>query len=74
MDGKLTIDSALAVDGGIATRTDPMPPWPKFEEEEILAVTEVLRSGRTNYHVGRQGRMFEAEFAEAAGCRRTGGS
>ncbi|NQU22871.1 MAG: DegT/DnrJ/EryC1/StrS aminotransferase family protein [Candidatus Nealsonbacteria bacterium] len=69
MDGKLKIDSALAVDGGDPTRTDPMPPWPKFEEEEILAVAEVLRSGRTNYHVGRQGRAFEAEFAAAAGCR-----
>jgi len=69
MDDNATLRSAPAICGGEPVRTTPLPPWPKFEEEEILAVAEVLRSGRTNYHVGRQGRAFEAEFAEAAGCR-----
>ena len=39
--------------------------WPIFDEEQIAAVTEVLRSGKVNYWTGQVGRTFEREFAAA---------
>ncbi len=62
-------DRMLAIDGGVPLRTTPPPPWPVFDDDVIEAVTAVLRSGQVNYHCGRQGRLFEEEFAQAAGCR-----
>jgi dTDP-4-amino-4,6-dideoxygalactose transaminase len=44
-------------------------PWPYFAEDEIEAVMQVLRSGKVNYWTGQEGRLFEAEFAEFAGCK-----
>ena len=41
------------------------PPWPSFSEDEIAAVTEVLRSGQVNYWTGELGRDFEQAFARA---------
>lgn len=38
-------------------------PWPSFSEEEVAAVTDVLRSGRVNYWTGQECRAFEREFA-----------
>jgi len=43
--------------------------WPFFDEDEIAAVTEVLRSGRVNYWTGEQARLFEHEYAAATGRR-----
>lgn len=40
-------------------------PWPHFDEEQIEAVTAVLRSGKVNYWTGTEGRRFEEEFAQA---------
>ena len=37
--------------------------WPNYSEEEIFAVSEVLRSNKVNYWTGQEGRMFEKEFA-----------
>jgi len=37
--------------------------WPNYSEEEIFAVSEVLRSNKVNYWTGLQGREFEKEFA-----------
>ncbi|NUQ66607.1 MAG: DegT/DnrJ/EryC1/StrS aminotransferase family protein [Pirellulales bacterium] len=59
----------LAIDGGDPVRTKPMPPWPVFDEEQIGAAADVLRSGRVNYWTGGECRQFEREFAEAAGCQ-----
>jgi dTDP-4-amino-4,6-dideoxygalactose transaminase len=53
----------LAVEGGQPVRSVPFPFWPRFDEDEIQAVTQVLRSGRVNYWTGPEGRAFEAEFA-----------
>ncbi len=39
--------------------------WPFYSEDEIAAVSEVLRSGKVNYWTGEEGRHFEAEFASA---------
>ncbi len=45
------------------------PPWPSFTEDEIAAVSQVLRSGRVNYWTGKEARAFEGEFAEWTGAR-----
>ncbi|MFY0990307.1 DegT/DnrJ/EryC1/StrS family aminotransferase [Halomonas sp. C05BenzN] len=44
----------------------PFSPWPAFTDEEVAAVTRVLRSNRVNYWTGREGRDFEREFARFA--------
>src|ERR1035437_7805902 len=43
--------------------------WPHFAEDEIEAVSNVLRSGKVNYWTGQEGRKFETEFAEFVGTR-----
>jgi len=47
----------------------PFSPWPSFSEEEIEAVSAVLRTGRINYWTGNECREFEKEFAEWCGVR-----
>lgn len=39
-------------------------PWPSFSQEEIDAVSRVLRSNKVNYWTGTEGREFEKEFAQ----------
>jgi dTDP-4-amino-4,6-dideoxygalactose transaminase len=46
-----------------------MNTWPYFAEDEIEAAARVLRSGKVNYWTGQEGRLFEQEFAQFAGCR-----
>lgn len=46
----------------------PLSPWPQFDDEELQAVADVLRSGRVNYWTGDTGRSFEREFAHFADC------
>lgn len=41
--------------------------WPFHDEDEIAAVNTVLRTGRTNYWTGNEGRQFEKEFAAWVG-------
>lgn len=38
-------------------------PWPCFTDEEVRAVSDVLRSNRVNYWTGEECRHFEREFA-----------
>lgn len=46
------------------------PVWPYHSEDEIDAVVDVLRAGKTNYwQDGGQGRAFESEFAEFTGAQ-----
>src|SRR5947209_6850498 len=59
----------LALDGGIPTRSAPVPCWPAFGNEEIEAASAVLRSGKVNYWTGEEGRQFEAEFAALTQCK-----
>jgi len=47
----------------------PFSPWPSFSEEEIEAVSDVLRSNKVNYWTGEEGRKFESEFADFADCK-----
>src|SRR6266481_1321192 len=59
----------LAVDGGQCVRTKEFAPWPSLSEDEVEAVSAVLRSGKLNYWTGEEVRLFENEFASFAGCR-----
>lgn len=43
--------------------------WPLFSDEEVLAVEDVLRSGKVNYWTGTEGRQFEREVAEYIGVK-----
>jgi len=38
--------SQLAILGRQKTRTEPYPSWPVWDQRDIEAVTEVIRSGR----------------------------
>ncbi|MBI1648399.1 DegT/DnrJ/EryC1/StrS family aminotransferase [Hyphomicrobium sulfonivorans] len=46
----------------------PFSPWPSFSQQDIEAVSRVLRSNRVNYWTGEEGREFEREFAEWSGA------
>jgi dTDP-4-amino-4,6-dideoxygalactose transaminase len=49
---------------------DPkLAPWPFYGDDEIAAVTAVLRAGRGNYWAGDEGRAFEREYAAACGVK-----
>jgi dTDP-4-amino-4,6-dideoxygalactose transaminase len=43
--------------------------WPSPAPDEANAAVRVLRSGKVNYWTGEEGRLFEREFAEFAGCK-----
>jgi dTDP-4-amino-4,6-dideoxygalactose transaminase len=65
--------SSLALLGGQPIRSEPFPPFPILEDEEIAAVLEVLESRKlSTFHSsflgGRKVRQFEEEFAQALGC------
>ncbi|NPU86199.1 MAG: DegT/DnrJ/EryC1/StrS aminotransferase family protein [Syntrophaceae bacterium] len=57
----------LAVEGGHAVRHVPYPSWPVYDDDEVMAATSVLRSGRVNYWTGEEGHIFEKEFASYVG-------
>ena len=59
----------LALDGAPPVRRRPFASWPHFADDEIEAVSRVLRSGQVNYWTGEEGQAFEEEFAAFAGCR-----
>jgi dTDP-4-amino-4,6-dideoxygalactose transaminase len=40
-------------------------PWPHYDEDEIAAVSDVLRSGKVNYWTGDECRAFERTYAQA---------
>ena len=46
-----------------------VPPWPKYEQDEIDAVQSVLASGNGNYWSGEEGKLFEQEFATWCGVK-----
>ncbi len=53
----------LAIEGGSPVRVEPFPSWPFFDEREVEAVTEVVRSGNWGALIGNQVTAFEREFA-----------
>jgi len=59
----------LAIDGGPKAVTNTLTPWPRFDENAIKAVEQVLRSGKDNYWTGPKGMEFEKKFAAWQGSR-----
>ena len=53
----------LAIDGGKPVRTEPFPDWPVYDEDEIEALTEVVKSGKWGALAGDKVRQFERAFA-----------
>ena len=43
--------------------------WPHYDQDEIDAVTQVLKSGKVNYWTGEQGKLFEQEYADYLGVK-----
>ncbi|HIE52490.1 MAG TPA: DegT/DnrJ/EryC1/StrS aminotransferase family protein, partial [Armatimonadetes bacterium] len=55
----------LAIKGGKPVRTKPLGvAWPIYDEREIEALAEVVRSGEWGGTPGREVREFEREFAD----------
>lgn len=44
-------------------------PWPHYGDDEVAAVTAVLRSGKVNYWTGDEARQFEREYAAYTNTR-----
>ena len=61
--------SELAILGGSKTRTEPYPEWPVWDERDVQAVTEVVRSGRWGGYPypGPQTAKLAKKFAEMQG-------
>lgn len=59
----------LAMKGGPRTVNSKLVGWPNFDENAILAVEDVLKSGKVNYWTGPKGMQFEKEFAEWQGSK-----
>ena len=61
--------STLAIMGGSPTRTQPYPSWPIFTEQDIEAVTQVIKSGRWGGfpYPGPQTEEFTRRFAAMQG-------
>lgn len=43
------------------------PPWPSYSQEEADKIQSVLLSNKVNYWTGKEGRLFEKEFAHSIG-------
>jgi len=60
----------LAVNGGTPVRERPLGvSWPEYDDREIEAVMEVIRSRKWGGTPGTVVREFEKEFTETAGQR-----
>lgn len=46
-----------------------LAPWPSYDDQQIAAVGEVLRSGKVNYWTGQYCADFEQAFARYTGTR-----
>lgn len=55
--------SAYPTSGEGAPKARPLEPWPKYTEEQVAAVADVLRSGRVNQWTGDQVAGFERDYA-----------
>jgi dTDP-4-amino-4,6-dideoxygalactose transaminase len=64
----MTASPKLAVDGGAPLRTRPWPTWPVWDEDDALAVADVVRSGK--WFNGPRNAELSARFAELHHARR----
>jgi dTDP-4-amino-4,6-dideoxygalactose transaminase len=74
MGKKSGIKNKLAIHGGIPVRSTPFPGYPLIGEEEVNAVSEVVRSGKLSmfdldFLGGEKVRTFEENFACYHGVR-----
>lgn len=53
----------LAINGGEPVKRKPLPDWPVFDDREIQAVTDVIKSRQWWRVSGTEVRRFEEEFA-----------
>jgi dTDP-4-amino-4,6-dideoxygalactose transaminase len=60
----------LAINGGTPVRSEPYPEWPKGDDDDVAAVTEVVRSGRWGGfpEPGPRAAEFEERFAAYQGA------
>lgn len=61
--------SELSVVGGNPVRDKPFPAWPVWDERELEAITEVVRSGGWSIFRGAKVRELEKRFATYQGAR-----
>src|SRR5215213_998986 len=54
----------LAINGGRPAKSSPFPEWPTYDQREIDAVTNVVRSRQWWRGNGSQVGLFEQEFAD----------
>ncbi len=59
----------LAIDGGSPHRSQPLPQWPHYADDEIASVQETLSSGKVNAWTGTQTKEFEESFAKECHCQ-----
>ena len=61
--------ATLAIKGGVPTRTEPYPDWPVFDQRDLDAVNNVIKSGRWGGHPypGPQTEEFTRRFAAMQG-------
>jgi perosamine synthetase len=59
----------LALNGGPRVREEPYPAWPALTDEDIEAVSQVLRSGRLTQLTGGTVAVFEEAFAAWHGVK-----
>ena len=45
--------------------------WPFYSEEEVNAVSEILKSGKVNYWTGENVKKFEEEFSKWVGVKKS---
>ena len=74
MAGKAKNKNKLALFGGTPVRSQPFPGYPCFGQEEVDAVTEVVKSGKISmfdldFLGGEKVRTFEDNFAQYHGVR-----
>lgn len=57
------VTEELAINGGKPAKRKPLPLWPVFDEREVQAVTDVIKSRQWWRVTGTEVRQFEKEFA-----------
>lgn len=63
-------NSSVDRSGSGAKLRSQWAPWPAFDEHQVEAAADVLRSGRINQWTGQEVSAFEAEYAAHLGRRR----
>jgi len=69
MRDEVSIGSSFAKTGISRVYPTPPPIWPRYDPEQIAAVTRVLESGRVNAWTGPDVSRFEADFAKLTNAK-----